>query len=150
MNDKRLTVAAQVAELPSLPMKDLWLMWDRYFNRRPDKTNRAFLESRLAYKIQEEAFGGLAPETKRRLIDIGARHSKIKTRIKLQEFVLPPGTVLIREWNERDHKVTVTPAGTFEYEGKHFKSLSAAARHISGTHWSGPAFFGLRKAGGRR
>ena len=55
--------------------------------------------------------------------------------------------MLVREWCDRDHHVRVTADGTFEYEGKQFKSLSAVARHIAGSPWSGPLFFGLRRAG---
>ena len=149
MNDLKTSVAAQVAGLPTLPMKDLWVLWDRFFPRRPDKTNRRYLEARVAYKLQEEAFGGLAPETRQRLIAIGQRYSKIPSHQKSREIVLAPGTVLLREWAERDHKVVVTAEGKFEYEGLTFKSLSAVARHITGTPWSGPVFFGLRPATGR-
>jgi hypothetical protein len=147
MNDKQSSVAAQVAALPSLLMSEIWSQWDRFFPRRPAKTNRIYLESRIAYKLQEEAFGGLAPDTRRRLANIGIRHSKIKEPRKAREIHLAPGTVLVREWGERDHRVTVTAEGTFEYEGRHFKSLSAVARHIAGSPWSGPLFFGLRRAG---
>ena len=58
MNVTSKSVAAQVAALPTLPIKDLWVLWDRFFNRRPDKTNRSYIESRVAYKLQEAAFGG--------------------------------------------------------------------------------------------
>ena len=139
------SVAAQVAALPGLPTKDLWALWDRFFPRRPENPNRSYLESRVAYKLQEEAFGGLSPDTRRQLINIGVRHSKIKDRRKGRDIHLAPGTVLVREWGERDHRVTVTADGTFDYEGRRFKSLSAVARHISGTQWSGPLFFGLRQ-----
>ncbi|WP_278583224.1 DUF2924 domain-containing protein [Eikenella corrodens] len=118
-----------------------------FFQRRPDKTNRVYLESRIAYKLQEEAFGGLDPDTRRRLANIGVRHSKIKERRKAREIALAPGTVLVREWGDRDHRVLVTADGTFDYEGQQFKSLSAVARHIAGTPWSGPLFFGLRRSG---
>ena len=138
------SVAAQVAALHQMPMVDLWKLWDQYFRRRPENPNRNYIQSRVAYKIQEAALGGLSSETQRRLINIGMRHSKIKGRQLPREIELAPGTVLIREWAERDHKVTVTATGTFEYEGQHFKSLTAVARHISGTHWSGPLFFGLK------
>ena len=73
MNEKQASVAARIAELACLPMSELWTVWDRYFPRRPDYPNRTHVESRLAYKLQEEAFGGLAPETKQRLEAIG-RH----------------------------------------------------------------------------
>ena len=130
-----------------MPIKDLWVLWDRYFPRRPENPNRSYLESRLAYKIQEEAYGGLSPEVRKRLISIGVKHSRIKPRRKVQEIYFAPGTVLVREWGQRDHQVTVTAEGLFEYEGKTYKSLSAVARHITGTQWNGPLLFGLRKNG---
>lgn len=108
MNDMTTSVAAQVAALPTLPMPDLWGLWDRFFTRRPDKTNRSYIEARVAYKLQEVAFGGLAAETRRRLVNIGMRHSKIKGRQIAPVMELMPGTVFVREWGERDHKVTVT------------------------------------------
>jgi hypothetical protein len=97
------------------------------------------------YKIQEEAYGGLCPETRQRLANLGIRHSKIKERRRGRDIHLAPGTVLVREYANREHRVRVTADGTFEYEGRCFKSLSAVARHIAGTPWSGPVFFGLRK-----
>ena len=117
MNEKQASVAARIAELACLPMSELWTVWDRYFPRRPDYPNRTHVESRLAYKLQEEAFGGLAPETKQRLEAIGAKHSKIKLRAKPREFDFAPGTILLREWGEREHRVTVTAEGLFEYQG---------------------------------
>ena len=144
MNATQQTVSAQVVALPSIPIADLWALWDKYFPRRPEHPNRRFMESRIAYKIQEEAYGGLSQETQRKLINIGMRHSKIKGRQKHADLHLAPGTVLVREWGERDHKVTVTGDGGFEYKGQIFKSLSSVARHIAGTPWSGPVFFGLR------
>jgi hypothetical protein len=144
MNDTKNSVAAQVVALSTLPIADLWALWDQHYPRRPENPNRSYLQSRVAYKLQEAAFGGLSPDTQRQLVNIGIRHSKIKGRQKSREIHLAPGTVLVREWGERDHKVTVTAQGTFDYEGKSFKSLSSVARQISGTHWSGPLFFGLR------
>jgi len=152
MNDtltKQQTVARQIADLGQMSMAELWVLWDRYFRQRPPRPNRTHIESRLAYKLQEEAFGGLAPETRQRLEAIGAKHSKIKLRAKPREFHFAPGTVILREWGEREHRVTVNAEGRFEYEGHTFKSLTAVARHITGQHWSGPLFFGLGKGGAR-
>ncbi|UXY16966.1 DUF2924 domain-containing protein [Chitiniphilus purpureus] len=149
MNDKHISVAARLAALPSLPMAELWQVWDQYFGRRPVNPNRAFIESRIAYKIQEEAFGGLSHSTRQRLEAIGAKHSKIKLRARPRDISFAPGTVLLREWGERTHKVVVTAEGLFEYEGNTFKSLTAVARQITGTHWSGPLFFGLNGKEGR-
>ena len=147
MNAPQASVAAQVAALPTLTTQELWTLWDQHYPRRPDNPNRSYLESRIAYKLQEQAFGSLQPETRLRLANIGIRHSKIKERRKSRDIHLAPGTVLMREWGARDHKVVVTAEGTFEYEGRCFKSLSSVARYIAGTPWSGPLFFGLRKAG---
>ena len=152
MNDtqtKQQSVARQIAGLSQMTIAELWPLWDRYFSRRPDYPNRTHLESRLAYKLQEEAFGGIAPETKQRLEAIGAKHSKIKLRAKPREFNFAPGTILLREWGEREHRVMVNAEGRFEYEGYTFKSLTAVARHITGAHWSGPLFFGLGKGDAR-
>lgn len=148
MNEKQASVAARIAELASLPIAELWLIWDRYFSSRPLNPNRAFIESRIAYKLQEEAFGGLAPATRQRLEAIGAKHSQIKLRARPREFDFAPGTILLREWGEREHQVTVTAEGLFAYDGHTFKSLTAVARHITGAHWSGPLFFGLTGKGG--
>lgn len=147
MNEKQASVAAQIANLACRPMSELWTLWDRYFPSRPEYPNRTHVESRIAYKLQEEAFGGLSPVIKQRLEAIGANHSKIKLRARPREFHFAPGTMLVREWGEREHQVTVTAEGHFEYEGHHFSSLTAVARHITGSHWSGPLFFGLDKGG---
>lgn len=147
MNDQQASIAARIAELSSLPMAELWIVWDSHFSSRPINPNRAFVESRVAYKLQEEAFGGLAVATRQRLEAIGAKHSKIKLRARPREFNFAPGTVLLREWGDREHKVTVNAEGLFECEGCTFKSLTAVARHITGTHWSGPLFFGLGNGG---
>ena len=148
MNDKQASVAARVAELSCLPMSELWTVWDQYFPRRPINPNRVFIESRIAYKVQEEAFGGLSDTVRHRLETIGARHSRIKLRARPRDINFVPGTVLLREWGDREHKVLVTGEGLFEYVGSTFKSLTAVARQITGAHWSGPMFFGLNKKAG--
>ena len=148
MNDKQASVAARVAELSCLPMSELWTVWDQYFPRRPINPNRVFIESRIAYKVQEEAFGGLSDTVRHRLETIGARHSRIKLRARPRDINFVPGTVLLREWGDREHKVLVTAEGLFEYEGSTFKSLTAVARQITCAHWSGPMFFGLNKKAG--
>ena len=136
------SVAVQVAALKDLPMHELWPLWDTYFRRRPSTWNRDYVASRVAYKIQERAFGAMVPDIKRRLLRMGESQSKLG-RCRNADAQLLPGTVLVREWEETAHRVTVTPQGRFELDGNTFKSLSAAARHITGTQWSGPKFFGL-------
>ncbi|MBN8998663.1 MAG: DUF2924 domain-containing protein, partial [Rhizobiales bacterium] len=61
---------------------------------------------------------------------------------------LLPGARLLREWHGKTHVVTVVEEG-FDYAGKRYRSLTEIAREITGTHWSGPRFFGLGAAGGK-
>lgn len=140
------TVAAQLAALPTLPMKDLWALWDAHFPRRPGTWNRDYLASRLAHKIQEAAFGGIDTDIQRRLLRLGESQSTFGNR--RPEVHLMPGTVLLREYGSAVYRVTVTPEGFYDLNGKVFKSLSAVARHITGVNWSGPAFFGVKQKGG--
>jgi hypothetical protein len=138
------SVISQVAALRTMPIKELWLMWDKFYAKRPTTTTRDYLSSRLAYKIQEQAFGGMTPDIKRRLMRLGESQSKIGNRINPLHEVLP-GTVFVRDFGPNSYRVTVTSEGRFELDGKEFKSLSAVARHITGCQWSGPKFFGLVK-----
>jgi hypothetical protein len=137
------TLAAHVASLPQLPMKQLWQLWDKHFPRRPPHHNRSYIEGRLAFQIQQEQLGGIKPEARTQLIKIGESQSAMTRRCAANVCVVP-GTVLIREYDNREHRVTALADGNFAYEGKQFKSLSAAARCITGSQWSGPLFFGLR------
>ena len=144
--DQQASIAAQLAALPNTPMKALWVLWDEHFPRRPTHTNRSYIESRIAYRIQELAYGELPAGIRRNLADCGAKHSKIaiaKKGGRGTEFHLMPGTALVREWDERKYRSTLTTAGLNEVDGKPDKSRSAAARHITGTQWSGSKFFGL-------
>ena len=141
MNEKQTSVAAKIAELSTLPIAELWPVWDRYFNCRPINPNRAFIESRIAYKMQEDAFGGLAHNTRQRLEAIGAKHSKIKLRARPRDITFAPGTVLLREWGDLEHKVAVTADGLFEYEemcirdSARSNATPPSARHCAYCGW---------------
>lgn len=136
-------VGNQLHSLSTLAMPEFWELWDKHFKERPKHPHRKQLESRLAYRLQEIAYGGLSPKTRNLLEDIGERLSKIKTSKRLTTTLLP-GTVLIREFDGKDYHVTVAMDGRFEFDGHKFKSLSAIAKQITGTQWSGPLFFGLK------
>ena len=137
-------VGNQLHSLSTLAMPEFWKLWDKHFKERPRYPHRKQLESRLAYRLQEIADGGLSPKTRNLLEDIGERLSKIKTSKRLTTTLLP-GTVLIREFDGIDYRVTVAIDGRFEFDGHKFKSLSAIAKQITGTQWSGPVFFGLKQ-----
>jgi len=135
---------AQVAELNAMPMPQLKERWKAVIGTEPPVQNRAHMVKRLAYRIQELAFGGLPEETKERLREIAESHTFEAKRPGKSTPII--GTRLIREYNGERHEVTVVHNG-YEYRGRHFKSLSGIARVMTGTHWNGPAFFGLRKPG---
>ncbi len=97
----------------------------------------------VAYRIQEMASGGLRPELQRQLHQIASelqQSGRVTMRPRPQ---LKPGTRLLREWQGRSHEVLVLNVG-FSWQATHYRSLSAIAKKITGTAWSGPLFFGLR------
>ncbi len=98
-----------------------------------------------AYRMQARAEGGLGKAAPKRLVKLADPNGK-STRTAAPR--LRPGTRLVREWHGEVHQVTVLEE-RFEYRGLRYASLSQIARAITGTRWSGPLFFGLRKAGAR-
>ena len=140
-------VLARLAALKTTPTPKLKEQWRQLFESEPPAFNRRYLESRLAYRIQELAYGGLKPETVRRLEKLGEElDGGIKAKRQTRADVRPiSGTRLIREYQGVEHCVTVRN-DDFEYQGRPYKSLSAIARAITGTPWSGPVFFGLKSS----
>ena len=145
MND---SVLAQLAALPRKSTPELKQLWRDLFDSDPPRYNRRFLESRLAYRIQELRYGGLKPATVARLEALGEDldGGKIEVRRKRADERPIAGTRLIREWKGVEHTVTVLDDG-YEYEGRRYQSLSAVARAIAGTRWNGWVFFGVRRPG---
>jgi hypothetical protein len=144
-------IPARLAALKTTPTPDLKKQWRDLFDSEPPPFNRRYLESRLAYRIQELAYGGLKPETIRRLERLGEEldgGDKKKRGLRLDRDRPVTGTRLLREWQGVEYVVTVTADG-FEWQGRPYKSLSSIARAITGTRWNGWVFFGLRR-GGRR
>ena len=141
----RTQVLPRLAALRTAPIADLKQQWRTLYGKEPPAFSRSYIESRLAYRIQELAYGGLRPETRKRLEALGERldgGNTVLRRIRADNRPLP-GTQLIREYDGVQHVVTVR-ADDFEYEGRSYQSLSAIARHITGTRWNGWVFFGLR------
>lgn len=141
-------VLGRLAALPTIDIGELKDQWRSHFGTEPPPYNRKFLESRLGYRIQELAYGGLKPETIARLEALGeAIDGRNITLRRIRQEQRPiTGTRLIREWQGVDHVVTVTRDG-YEWQGRPYQSLSSIARAITGTRWNGWAFFGFRKAG---
>jgi hypothetical protein len=140
-------IPARLAALKTTTTPALKAQWRDLFDTEPPPFNRQYLVSRLAYRIQELAYGGLKPETQRRLEKLGEQvDGKGVSRRKRQDRMPMAGTRLVREWQGVEHTVTVTTSG-FDWQGRPYKSLSAIARAITSTRWNGPLFFGLRNRG---
>lgn len=137
------SIAAQIAQLPHLPMEDLWALWDEFFDRRPGHHHRTYLESRIAYKLQERAFGGLPGALRRKLEKIGET-GEVPNHKRQGDHQIAPGTMMVREYNGTTYRVTALDDGRFQLDGRPYKSLSAVARAITGSSYSGPVFFGLK------
>jgi hypothetical protein len=140
------SITARLAALPQTSMHDLRALWAELYDKPAPAFSRAYLISRLAYRLQELHLGGLRPATRARL-DALADGLDPKQARKRAPARLLAGTRLCREWQGVEHTVTVLPDG-FDYQGRRYQSLSAVARTITGTRWNGPLFFGLRSPGG--
>ncbi|MBE0455546.1 MAG: DUF2924 domain-containing protein [Roseovarius sp.] len=137
---------ARLAALKAMSVNELKAEWRALFDAPAPNNSRNFLESRLAYRIQELTYGGPDKQT-RRLLDLLA--DEVEGTLTRKSQIADPrnpvvGTKLIREWDGVAHTVTVLRDG-FEWEGRRYKSLSAVARTITGTRWNGYRFFGLRE-----
>ena len=141
------SVMARVASLPTTTTPELKQMWRDLFHQEPPPFNRRFLETRLAYRIQELAYGGLKRETQKRLELLGEQldGGKKKVRRRRQDNRPIAGTRLIREWQGSPCEVLVG-VDYFDYQGRRYKSLSSIAKAITGTNRNGWAFFGLVSA----
>lgn len=137
------TIEAELEQLRSMPIKELRALWRAKFKSEPPKAfGPDLLRRSIAYRIQENAYGGLDAVTRRLLNQLMAQYGKTPGKIVLPRRI-KPGAILVRQWKGESHRVTVLENG-FAYAGKTHESLSVIARLITGTRWNGPRFFGLR------
>jgi len=135
-------IEAEVDQIRSLGIDALRRHWRMTFGAIPPKgLTKDILRRMIAYRIQEQAFGGLDRETSKLLYHLakGQKPSDLNRRLKT-------GTVLVREYEGARHTVTVVPDG-FLWQENTYSSLSTIAQQITGTKWNGPRFFGLRVPG---
>jgi Protein of unknown function (DUF2924) len=137
-------ITEQIERLPSLRRDQLIPLWNRHFQTPPPKTLRKeLMVPLLGYRMQEGLHGGLSLHARNRLKQIAAGLAKGPRRI--QQAVSPEeGTRILRQWHGEMHEVRCTDDGLF-YRGEKYSSLSKIAFVITGTKWSGPAFFGVKK-----
>ncbi len=156
-----MTIIEQIQELRGMTVNQLREKYEEVFEESTTARNKQYLWKKIAWRIQELQYGGLSERAKRRAEEIADEHD-IRSRPPLgafKEFDRPgkqerkpkkdnqlpaPGTVLTREYKGTPIEVEVLEEG-FRHEDRIFKSLSAIAKDITGSHRSGPAFFGLRE-----
>ena len=149
---------AEIASLATLSGPELAARYEELDGCPPYSRSRRFLEKRVAWLIQAREFGGLDPAVRERALsmarladarltpptDTNGATRKVAVRARANSAIPPAGTVLVRAYRSGEVRVTVLEEG-FEWNGTTYPSLSAVAKTITGTHCSGPAFFGLTR-----
>jgi hypothetical protein len=139
-------LSQRIAGLTHLTSQQLREEWRRVYRSQPPRLSRDLLIRTIAYRMQEFAFGGPSKATLRKLQTL-TKDVEANGSLALDAGQrVRPGMRLVREWHGRTHTVMVTEQG-FEFAGKTYPSLSQIARAITGAHWSGPRFFGLKGRG---
>lgn len=137
-------LSRKIATLPDLNKTQLLKIWAENFAQGPPpKLRKEIMVPVLAYRMQEREFGGLSHGARKRLKEIAQSLRKEKPPNDIATPNLVTGTRLIRSWHGQVHEVLSTDRG-YEYRGTNYGSLSKIAREITGTRWSGPAFFGTK------
>lgn len=131
-------VADEVARLDALALGELRRRWVQLTGAPAPRVGTGMLRRALAWEIQARALGGLTRAASQALDQLARGRSRTQAA--------QPGTRLVREWAGKVHVVTVDEDGVVRWDGRSWRSLSEVARAITGTRWSGPAFFGLRKS----
>jgi hypothetical protein len=130
-------VEEEVAALATLSPAQLRERWTQVTGSAVPKVSPNLLRLALAYEVQARAYGRLSRQTQQRLAQIAAARTRTRD--------VQPGMRLMREWNGKTHVVHVDENNAIHWNGRMWHSLSEVARAITGTRWSGPAFFGLKR-----
>ncbi len=138
-------LSERLTALADLDTAGLRREWRRLYRSHPPlHIRRDLLVLAIAWKLQERVYGGLTAAQKRKLAGIAEELRKNGNLSGSPAIRMKPGMRLVREWRGETHDVLVLEDG-FEWNGKRRRSLSAIAREITGTQWSGPLFFGLKR-----
>jgi hypothetical protein len=146
MKKASIGIAETLARLSAATIFELRGEWRRLHRMPPPmRLSRDLLMRGITYKLQERLLGGLSKSILRKLEGVSVE-SDASSAHKPPPISLKAGTRLIREWRGVTHTVLVQAQG-FEWNGRRYRSLTIIAHRITGAHWSGPRFFGLRKGG---
>lgn len=163
-----LNVAKEVAAMERMTVDQLRAKYAEVFGEGTNGRHKQWLIKRIAWRMQAHEEGGLSERARRRAIELAndadlrvtaprerkpAADAEVRT-VTVGTAIRPnselvPGTVLVRQYKSRTIRVTVLTEG-IEYEGERYRSLTAVAKAVTGKHWNGFHFFGLRKNGGNR
>lgn len=139
-----INLQEKLVDLCRLTIFELRSEWRRLHRMSPPmRLSRDLLIRGILYKLQEKSHGRLSMTILRRLVRHGETNASELKRERTVPLVLKPGTRLVREWHGVTHTVLVH-RNDFEWHGQRYRSLSKIASTITGAHWSGPRFFGLR------
>ena len=139
-------LSERLTALENFDAASLRVEWRRLYRSHPPKrAGRNLLARAIAYKLQERALGGLSAATKRKLWTFAEQLETGDGAAFDPGIRLKSGAKLVREWGGDTYVVIALEDG-FEFEGRHYRSLSKIAQEITGAHWSGPRFFGLKRA----
>ncbi len=135
----------EIAQLSKLSIAELRVKYQGIFTKAPQHwLGPDLLRRSIGYRLQEKAFGGLKPAVRQELERLVSALSKNPLEKIEAPRKIKPGSVLVREHQGKSYRVTVNDAG-FIYDGETYSSLSEISEKITGTHWNGPRFFGLRR-----
>ncbi|MGB7244714.1 MAG: DUF2924 domain-containing protein [Sulfitobacter sp.] len=137
----------QLRELMTMPPAQLRSAWRDAFRSPAPDIGPDLLRRGIANRLQERVHGSLTNATKREIERLRKRVERTGKAGHMHAISLKTGTRLVRSWNGKSYHVLVCNDG-FEFEGRHYANLSHIAREITGAHWSGPRFFGLKKRNG--
>ncbi len=146
----RKSITQEIAELRAMGVPELAERYEAVFGKPPRVKHRDWLWRRIAWKIQEARFGGLSEVAKRRLdeliaeLDLPLGQRTVNGKVARSRPGNPPlGTTLTRVWKGQEVRTTAVDDG-WEYDGVVHRSLSAVAKAVTGSHWNGRLFFGLK------
>ncbi|MEO8453601.1 MAG: DUF2924 domain-containing protein [Sphingomicrobium sp.] len=134
----------QLAELPGMPPAQLRAKWRECWRKPAPDIGPDLLRRGIAWKLQSRVHGDLPSYIKRELDRASEQLRRGEDLLTSSSPSLKTGTRLVRQWQGRVHQVLVLDDG-YEHDGRRFTSLTQIASTITGTHWSGPSFFGLKK-----
>lgn len=131
----RIDLDAELTALETMPLDELRVAWTRHVRTTTPKVSSGLLRLALAHHLQSKAMGGVTKAMQRKLQEIAGGQTSVGVNA---------GTRLVREWRGKVHLVTVSDDGHYRWRERDWNSLSEIAREITGTRWSGPAFFGTK------